>query len=101
MSDRSCGRLLVNEYPFGSGIKLQHSFVIFFLPQRPRYAVEENRNRAVGMYSSGIDRNYYGNILVMKMGTRKPVISVQKMDYRLVDNIVARWFRLCIALLFR
>lgn len=88
--DNTAGNITVSEFPFGSGNLLPYPFMIFFLPQRAVFTGEANRNKAVGRYAGLAVRAYYGNILVMKLGKRKPVVSIDKEDFRLVDAIVLK-----------
>ncbi|KAK6967154.1 hypothetical protein R3P38DRAFT_2589370, partial [Favolaschia claudopus] len=69
------------------GVQLPYSYSIFYAPQTdlpPNTPI----NECPPIKRTGI--TWYGNILVMRHGTRKPVINVAEKDALLVDVILAR-----------
>lgn len=83
----SIGRLKVDSFPLGSTVKLPYSYTIFYVPQNA-LPPQTELNLCPPIVRAGVP--WYGNILVMRHGTRKPVINMDRYDSRLVDVIVAR-----------
>ncbi|KAJ7488609.1 hypothetical protein B0H11DRAFT_2278519 [Mycena galericulata] len=85
--DMSLGRLRIDHFPYASGFKLDYSYTVFYVPQTSVPA-HIPLNRCPPIERAQIP--WYGNILVVRHGRRKPVINVDPMDARLVDLIIAR-----------
>ncbi|KAJ7237598.1 hypothetical protein C8J57DRAFT_1529147 [Mycena rebaudengoi] len=73
----------VSEYSLGTGLLLEHEFTIFFVPPSRHPTMPINHNRSLCTTVP-----WYGNVLVVKHGTCKPVINVIESEGKLIDNIV-------------
>lgn len=85
----SPGRIDIDEFPFGSGLKLDRPISIIFTPQHSALSSANRLNKCISKLSKG-DLKWYGSILVMKHGIRKAVVNVMRVDLELVKVIVRR-----------
>lgn len=76
------GRILVDKFP-NTRIPLEFSYTIIFVPST--YTLPGSVNKCPVFRC---EKQWYGNILVVKHGKRKPVINMEAEDASLVDNIV-------------
>jgi hypothetical protein len=76
------GRILVDKFP-NTLIPLEFSYTIIFVPST--YALPGSVNKCPVFRC---EKEWHGNILVVKHGKRKPVINMEAEDASLVDNIV-------------
>ncbi|KAJ7073359.1 hypothetical protein B0H15DRAFT_957270 [Mycena belliarum] len=82
IQDMSIGRLMFDSFPLGLPFKLEYSYTIFYDSLQYLTPV----NNCPPIRKSGT--LWYGNILVVRHGLRKPVINVDREDARLIDIIV-------------
>ncbi|KAJ7819541.1 hypothetical protein B0H13DRAFT_1921717 [Mycena leptocephala] len=80
--DMGIGRILVDKFP-NTRIPLEFSYTIIFVPST--YTLPGSVNKCPVFRC---EKQWYGNILVVKHGKRKPVINMEAEDASLVDNIV-------------
>ncbi|KAJ7884807.1 hypothetical protein B0H14DRAFT_3740885 [Mycena olivaceomarginata] len=83
----SVGRVVVETVPLGSTFQLPYAYTIFFVPQ-DALPLGTALNECPPIVRAGVP--WYGNILVVRHGIRKPVRNMDHGDTRLVDTIVAR-----------
>ncbi|KAK6984012.1 hypothetical protein R3P38DRAFT_2576929, partial [Favolaschia claudopus] len=89
LKDTSRGRYRVDTF---GGIKLPYAYTIFYAPQTD-LPPNTLLNECPPVKQAGVP--WYGNILVMRHGSRKAVINVKECDALLVDVIVARYGLSC------
>ncbi|KAJ6623252.1 hypothetical protein B0H10DRAFT_2010641 [Mycena sp. CBHHK59/15] len=82
----SIGRLTVDSFPPGSTFKMPFVYTLFWVPQ-DTLPLQPRRNTCPAVLLAGVP--WYCNILVVRHGTRKPIISMDRWDAHLVDIIVA------------
>ncbi|KAJ7162723.1 hypothetical protein C8R43DRAFT_1123394 [Mycena crocata] len=80
--DRTVGRLILSHFP-GTAVPLEFSYSIVYVS--PSSSLPEQPNGCTIL--RGPDQ-WYGNILVVKHGKRKPAINMEREDTFLVDNLV-------------
>ncbi|KAJ7844554.1 hypothetical protein B0H13DRAFT_2364147 [Mycena leptocephala] len=80
--DMGVGRILVDKFP-NTRIPLEFAYTIIFVPST--YTLPGSVNKCPVFRC---EKEWHGNILVVKHGKRKPVINMDAEDASLVDNIV-------------
>ncbi|KAJ7748834.1 hypothetical protein DFH07DRAFT_962038 [Mycena maculata] len=80
------GRLYVDTFPLGSTLRLDYAYTIFYVPQRG-ISTHVPLNTCPPILRANVP--WYGNILVVRHGRRKPVINVDFMDAHLIELILA------------
>jgi hypothetical protein len=78
-----CRHVRVTEYPPQSSLQLANDYTILFVPPSRRPGTPLNENPALRTSVP-----WFGNILVLKHGQRKPIINMLKSEGMFIDNIV-------------